>query len=224
MIGAIRRRDIIAHPLVTVRCYGWRVFVRALTAGRNQTFLSLLAETGYFRPSAITVPELVGRCVELEKKAKTIYESLAAKFLTRPAVNQFFESLARQEGAHAELLDLCRSSASRERWLEEHFAPWRDSVPRLERQMDDIESTSKSVDDAVDALRLVIRLESTELNRVFRGVVTATGSDFVKKVRAFQTAGARHITFICEEIASLEPLLEAECQELRDGFFTRTSD
>lgn len=219
MIGAIRRRDLISHPFVTVRCYGWRVFVRSLTSGRNQTFLSLLAETGYFQPSAITVPELVGRCVDLEKKAKNIYERLAGRFPARPPVSQFFEALARQERAHAELLDLCRSAASRESWLEEHFAPWRDSVPRLERQMDDIKSNSESVDGVLDALRLVIRLESTELNRVFRGVVAATGSDFVRKVRAFQTAGARHITFICEEIATLEPPLELECQKLRDRFF-----
>jgi len=25
MVGVIRKRDILAHPLVTIRCFGWRV-------------------------------------------------------------------------------------------------------------------------------------------------------------------------------------------------------
>ena len=45
MIGAIRKRDILAHPFITIDCFGWSVFLRALTAGRNQTFLALLTET-----------------------------------------------------------------------------------------------------------------------------------------------------------------------------------
>jgi len=160
----------------------------------------------------------------LEKKAEKIYVRLAEWFLGRPPVSRFFETLAQQEHAHAELLELCRTSAGRESWLEEHFSPWRESVPRLERQMGDIESSLESIDGVLDALRLVIRLEGSELNRVFKGVVTATGSDFVRKVCAFQVAGARHITFICEGIANLEPLLEAECHDLRDLFFADMGD
>jgi len=224
MIGAICKRDILVHPFVTIQCFGWRVFVRALTAGRDQTFLSLLVEARALQPATVTVPELVGRCIELEKKAERIYKRLAGWFLGHPAVNQFFQTLAQEEQNHAELLELCRTSASQENWLEEHFSPWRDSVPRLERQMDDIESSLDSLDGVFDALRLVIQIEGSEVNKVFKGVVTATGSDFVRKVHAFQTAGARHIAFICEEIAKLEPLLEAECQDLRDRFFADSGD
>jgi len=35
MIGAIRKRDILAHPFVTIHSFGWQVFFRALAAGRN---------------------------------------------------------------------------------------------------------------------------------------------------------------------------------------------
>ncbi len=41
MLGAIRKRDILAHPFVTVESFGWHVFFRVLVAGRNQTFLAL---------------------------------------------------------------------------------------------------------------------------------------------------------------------------------------
>jgi hypothetical protein len=218
MIGAIRRRDILAHPFVTIHCFGWRVFLRALVANHNQTFLSLLAEAHALEPPAIKVPELVGRCIELEKRAKSIYERLAVWFMGRGPVKEFFEDLAQQEQTHAELLELCRTSASREAWLEEHFGPWRDSVPRLERQMDNIESSLESVVGVTDALRLVLWIERSEINKVFRGVVTATGSTFVRKLSAFQAAGERHITFICEEIPRLDSDLAEECQDLKDRF------
>ena len=29
MVGAITERDILAHPLVTISCFGWGVFWRA---------------------------------------------------------------------------------------------------------------------------------------------------------------------------------------------------
>ena len=50
MIGAICKLDILAHPVVTVRCFGWRVFFRALVAGQSQMFLSLLAESNALFP------------------------------------------------------------------------------------------------------------------------------------------------------------------------------
>jgi hypothetical protein len=224
MIGAIRKRDILAHPFVTIHCFGWRVFLRALAADRNQTFLSLLAEADVFDPSTAKVPELIGRCIQLEKRAKGIYDRLAGWFMGRSPVKEFFDNLARQEEEHAELLELCRTAASRENWLEEHFCPWRDSVPRLEKQMDDIESSLESVGEVADALRLVLWIERSEINKVFGGVVAATDSGFVRKVHTFQTAGAKHITFICDEIPKLEPELAKECRDLKDRFFADTGD
>jgi len=224
MIGAIRKRDILAHPLVTIHCFGWRVFFRALAADHNQTFLSLLAEAHALEPPAVKVPELIGRCIELEKRAKSIYERLAVWFMGRAPMKGFFDDLARQEQSHAELLELCRTSASRESWLEEHFSPWRDSVPRLEKQMEKFESSLESIAGVTDALRLVLWIERSEINKVFRGVVTATGSTFVRKLSAFQKAGARHITFICEEIPKLEPDLAEECRNLKNRFFADTGD
>lgn len=123
MIGAIRKQDILAHPFVTVHCFGWRVFFRALAADRNQTFLSLLAETHTLDPPAIKVPELVGRCIELEKKAKSIYERLAVWHMGRGPVREFFDELAQQEQTHAELLELCRTTASRESLVGRAFRP-----------------------------------------------------------------------------------------------------
>ena len=81
MVGVICRRNILAHPFVTIRCFGWRVFFRALIAGRSQTFLSVLADAKGLQPPKVRVPELIERCAKLELQAGRIYEGLAERFL-----------------------------------------------------------------------------------------------------------------------------------------------
>ena len=87
MIGAIRKLDILAHPIVTIRCFGWQVFVRALTAGRSQTFLSLLVDSKAHKTPRV----FVERCVSLELQAMRIYETLAQRFCDEEPVRTFFE-------------------------------------------------------------------------------------------------------------------------------------
>jgi rubrerythrin len=215
MVGAIRRRDILAHPFVTIHSFGLPLFLKALVAGRNKTFLSLVTQTRVFRPATIPVPELLGRCVELESRARQIYESLAERFSDQEPVREFFETLAHQEQDHYELLELCRELVSQEGWLEETFSPWRDAVPRLERQMDEAEVTLEALDSLADALRLVITIEDSEINQVFASAVAATDSAFVRALQTFETADTKHLSYICNEIPKLDPDLTAECIEMR---------
>jgi hypothetical protein len=214
MIGAIRRRDILAHPFVTIHSFGCAVFLRALIAGRDQTFLSLLAKTRLLRPPKVKVPEILGDCVKLELGARRIYESLAERFTAQELVRQFFETLVQQEQEHSEMLELCRELASREGWLEEHFTPWRDAVPRLKRQMDEAEASLNDLDSVVDALRLVIQIEGSEINQVFGSALAATDSGFVRNLRVFQSAITKHIYYICDRIPKLELDLAYECRAL----------
>jgi rubrerythrin len=220
MVGAIRKRDILAHPLITVHSFGWPVLLRALLAGRDRTFLSLLADTWTLRPPQLEVPELLGRCVNLELRAQRLYELLAARFGEREPVKRFFETLSRQEHGHCELLQLCRELTGREGWLEEHFRPWREAVPRLERQMDELEASVEDLERAADALRLVLRIEGSEINQVFGGVVGATDSVFVRNLQAFHTAEMSHIEYIAEQIPMLEPDLAGECEVLTGERFS----
>lgn len=214
MLGTIGKRDILGHPFVTIRCFGWQIFFRALIAGREQTFLSLLARDVVPQPAKVIIPELVGRCVKLEKRARSIYAWLAGRFMGHDPIWEFFETLARQEETHAELLELCREVASRVVWKEEYFSQWRDAVPRLERQMEDAESSLASLDSVIDALRLVIQIESSEINQVFLGIVAAADSDFVRKLGVFHESTATHIAYISQRISELEPDLAQECEKL----------
>jgi len=164
----------------------------------------------------------LNRCIELELRAKRIYEWLARRFRGYNAVSDFFDTLAHEEKSHAELLALCREAAKRCVWKDELFAPRRDAIPRLERQMAEVEKSLDSLESVADALRLVIQIESSELNHVFGSVIAASGAGFVRKVRAFQNATVGHICSICEEIPRLEPDLAERCREFRDCFFADT--
>jgi hypothetical protein len=218
MVGAIRKRDILAHPMLTVHCFGWRVFFRALTAGRNATFLSIVTQAAIRRQPSVKVPESVGQCIDLEFKARQIYESLARRFAQQEPVKRFFEMLAQQEQDHAELLELCWTAAGPGRWDSQYFEPWREAIPQLKRQMEKAASSLDSLDGVRVALRLVIQIESSEVNQVFRGVVAATDSDFVRKLQAFQQSTSYHLGYICEQISKLEPDLEGECQEMMAAY------
>ena len=218
MVGAICKWDILAHPVVTIRCFGWKVFFRALVANHQQTFLSLLVEADVFEAPPDEVPKLVGRCVDLELRAKRIYETLAQRFADPEPVRQFFDKLARQEEDHAELLGLCRAAAGRGGWDEKHFDPWRNALPQLERQMSEAEAWIDSLGTLADALRLVIQVESSEINQVYLAVVEASESEFVRKLDAFLKAGREHIDYICRQIPEFEPDFAEVCQTLYDAY------
>jgi hypothetical protein len=205
MVGAIDKRDILAHPLVTIRCFGWRVFLRAIFAGPNQTFLSVLAEAEVLKPAADNVVEFVARCVELELRAGRVYAALSRRFAATRSVQQFFAVLASQEECHAELLELCRAAAAQRRWNENQVAPWRDVVPRLERRMAVAEASVGDIQTLRPALQLVVDIESSEINEVFRSIVAASESEFVRRLTVFGESEKRHLAFIRRGIAELDP-------------------
>jgi rubrerythrin len=218
MLGVIRKRDILAHPWVTIESFGWQVFFRVLLAGRDQTFLAILAETGAMRspPAESTeLAQLIDRCVKLEARARQIYEQLAVQFAHDGAVAEFFRELAWQEHGHAELLKMCQAAASKGAWAEEQFAPCRETLPGLEREMAAATESLERIDQVPAALRLVLRIESSELNRVFKGIVSATDSKFVRSVQAFQAAGAQHLEFIRRQIMRFDPGLAEACESMR---------
>jgi len=208
MDGAIRNWEILAHPVVTIRCFGWRVFLKAALAGRQQTFLSVLEQNQAFQPSRVKVPELVNRCRELELRAKRIYELFAWRFARRPSVVTFFRELAAQEQQHADLLELCRIAGTVGQWQEEYFTQWRDAIPQLEQAMDASEKAAAAVTTLERGLQVLVDIETSPLNVVRDGVVAATGSEFVQRLAAFQRATENHLAFICNAYPELKGKLD----------------
>ncbi len=70
MVGVITGWDILAHPISTIRCFGWRVFFRAVAPWQDKPFLSLLQDAGFLKAGTSEVPTILERCIALELRVK----------------------------------------------------------------------------------------------------------------------------------------------------------
>lgn len=87
-------------------------------------------------------------------------------------------------------------------------------MPRVEHRLNEIEASLDRVDSLDHALRIVVQIESSEINRVFSGIVATTDSDFVRALEVFRMAGQTHLAYIRQRLPELEPSLAAACQEM----------
>jgi hypothetical protein len=218
MVGAIRKRDIFGHPVATVRCFGWRVLFKAILAGRDRTFLSLIFESGSRDLRRAGATDVVTEAIALELQAARLYDCLARRFSESAPAGAFFASLAAEERDHADLLEVCRAAAgSASGGAPRIEAPAEAAVARLREEMDALEAGLDGLRTPTDALRLVIRIESSEVNRVFRALIAGSGSDFVRSIAAFGAATGKHLAGIAARIAEIEPALAGECRALGAG-------
>jgi hypothetical protein len=215
MVGVITNWDILTHPFVTIRAFGWQVFFRAVFAGSEKTFLSLLHGA---HATSTNVPPLLERCIGLELRAKRVYRALAKAFDDDASVGPFFDGLAVQEQYHADLLGVCRAAALRGGWKATLFNPWQDYLPRLERQMEAAEAAVSEIDSVDAALQLVVQVECSEINQVFDAALAASDSVFVNRLRPFREAMESHMNHIVERLSELSPKLALACRELRARF------
>jgi hypothetical protein len=218
MVGVITSWDVLAHPITTVQCFGWLIFFRAAVPWHDVPFLSLVRDAGLFRAPPSNVPRILDRCIDLELRAKRIYNALAKALFDQGPVGPFFADLAEQEQQHSDLLEVVRSAAMRSGWNASLFNPWEDYLPRLERQMDAAEAAVREIDSVDAALQIVIEIESSEVNKVFNAILAATEADFVKKLRPFRRAMEAHMAYIAERIPQLSPRMLTKVRELRASF------
>lgn len=218
MVGVINYWDILGHPLATIRCFGWQVFFKAVAPWQNRPFLAQLRDAGFFGTVPSGVPPILDRCIDLELRAKRIYEVLARALDDQGLVGLFFAGLVEQEQYHADLLEIARAAAMRNGWQAKLFNPWQDYLPRLEQQMEAAEAAVSEVDSVDAALRLVIQIESCEVNRVFDAALAATDAAFVKRLKPFREAMEAHLSYLVERLPELSPRLTVNVRELRTKF------
>jgi hypothetical protein len=218
MVGVITSLDIFAHPIATIRSFGWGVFFKAVAPWNEKTFLSLLQDAGCLGGASSKVPTLLERCIALERRTKQIYENLAAALGGQGYVVQLFANLAEQEQYHAELLEVCRAASLRSNWKANLFSPWQDYLPRLEQQMDAAEAAVPQIDSIDAALQLMIQIESSEIDEVCAAALAASDAAFVKRLKPFREAMEVHVAYISEWLPKLSPQLMFACRELQAKF------
>lgn len=214
MQGIIRKRDVVAHPVVTIQCFGWKLFFRTLIADHDRTFLELLGEDT-FPKRGCRGPNLVARSAGLERRAMGVYLTLARRNSEDAGLYAFFCTLAEQESSHAELLELCASATSPEQWEADELSRWQSLLPGLETAMSEFEQAASTAQGRHDALELMARLESSEINDLFRGVVGASSSEFVRAVHAFKAAEGEQDKYIARALPSLDASIPPPCHPAR---------
>ena len=151
-------------------------------------------------------------------QVRRIYETLIKITSHTPAAAEFFAVLAQHEQDHADLLQISLAASQRCGWKLARFNPWRDYLPRLEQQMREAECAASAVEEVDDALRLAVRIESSEINLVFRGALAAGNAPFAARLGPFRNAIENHISYIVSEIVRLSPDLTMVSRELRTRF------
>jgi hypothetical protein len=210
MIGAIRTWDVLRHPIVTIRCFGFKTYVRSLLAGPRQTFLSLLSDISFFGSCDSQAADIVKQCIEMELRARQLYLNLAEATADNQRLSRFLTELAEHEQEHADLLQLCMAASNQVGWRHRDLPKWRSSLARLDQEMSEIEAIAAVIRDPEAAMGLVIELESSEVNQVFLDLIASSNSDFVKKLRPFQYAVEMHMSHITAGIAALTPNLRVQ--------------
>ena len=154
--------------------------------------------------------------MRVELQAAAIYRSLAERFAESSPLREFLTELADEEQEHADLLRVCKMFAFKGRFAEDRFRPWHAYVQLLEQQMQQTVASLDEIKSLDDVVRLILHIETSEVNPVLMGVIEATESPFVKNLGPFRRAVKYHIGHICKRISKLAPSAASACRELRD--------
>ncbi len=84
--------------------------------------------------------------------------------------------------------------------------------------MDAAEVAIRKVDSIDAALRLVVNVESSEINEVFSAALAASEAPLVKRLRPFRRTVEDHMSYIVERLPQLSPRLTLATRELRARF------
>ena len=87
-------------------------------------------------------------------------------------------------------------------------------MPETQRRLEEAETILEQRHSIADALRLVLEVESSQINRLFAGVVEATDPRLSRKLVAFRNAVQDHLGYICERIPLLDPNFADACRKL----------
>ena len=80
---------------------------------------------------------------------------------------------------------------------------FRNDLPEIGGVLQEIESSVAGDLDLPAALSHVVRIEATELNRVFSSLLTAADVEFLAALPALRGAIRRHVNYICREMPAL---------------------
>lgn len=223
MRGLIGKKDVLAHPVVIIRGFGWKTFCRCLASSSGTTFLEIISE-GIPRPASpreIELSHQMDRLISFELRNAQIYAKMAGMFYPLGEVREFFRTLTDQEEGHAEILRITKVEVARRRL-------WNTLVPIKLEMMEKIDQKLTEVEerladpkklDLTHALHLVEDLEASEINIVFDFLLHSIQTPFLRRSHFLIPSVADHQTYLNSMLPSLKQA-EAHAEHLRKRHFT----
>ncbi len=199
MQGVITTKAILQNPIVIIEGFGLRVFINALFADKDATFLDIINECheldAHKDMASMNLSEIVNQFIGYELKSQEIYTILSERFSELSDVSAFFKNLARHEEGHAIVLARVRREIERGHYWKESKQIHLDEIKRFDRFMKKAEASVLAGVSLAEALTLVDQLEGSEINIVFENLNKSVDMKSRKRFEKFFVMTSEHIGY-----------------------------
>lgn len=214
MQGVVTKVQVLAHPIVMVEGFGLKVLIRALLAGRRETFLDIVTrcaeEEARSELEEFDLVRTVDRFIGFERRARDLYRQLSTQFEGLPEASKFFATLSRQEEGHAIVLSRVRREMRRGRlWTEskdQHLA----SVRAIDGLLAGFEAEARRGVSLARALEIVEGIEGSELDVVFDSLNDSVDMRSRARFERLFVLTRSHLTYWREQVGSIRARHAAE--------------
>ena len=202
MQGVITTKSILQNPFVIIEGFGLRVFISALFADKDATFLDIISQCheldAHKDMARMNLSEIVNQFIGYELKAQELYTMLSENFSEIDVSPLFFKHIASHEEGHAIVLARVRREIERGHYWKESKQIHISEIERFDRFMKEAEAAVLSGVSLAEALALVDQLEGSEINIVFENLNKSVDMKSRKRFEKFFVMTTEHVGF-CEK-------------------------
>jgi rubrerythrin len=207
MQGVVRRRQVLAHPIVILEGFGLKVLVRALFAGGEETFLDVVSrcaeEESRSGLDEIDLLRTVDRFIGFERRARDLYAALSLQLKDHSDAAKFLTRLSNQEEGHAIVLSRVRREIRRGRLWTESKDIHLGLVSRVEALLERFEAEVRGRVSLARALEIVEGIEESELDVVFDTLNRSVDMRSRARFERFFVLNENHLAYCREQVQSL---------------------
>jgi hypothetical protein len=207
MQGVIRRAQVLAHPLVIVESFGFKVLMRALFASARETFLEVVSrcaeEEAHVAMDDVDLARTVKRFIGFECRVRDLYRALSHRFAAEADAAKFFRTLSGHEEGHAIVLSRVRREIRRGHLWKRSRHLHLGGVEDFEALLEACEDEARRGVTLARALELVEAIERSELNVVFDTLNGCVDMHSRARFERFFVLTERHLSYCGERIDAL---------------------
>ncbi|HEY6911199.1 MAG TPA: hypothetical protein VI356_17605 [Myxococcales bacterium] len=207
MQGVVKTRQVLAHPIVILEGFGLKVLVRALFAGRGETFLDVVTrcaeEEAHGDLDEIDILRTVDRFTSFERRARDIYATLARQLKGHPDASRFLARLSNQEEGHAIVLSRVRREIRRGRLWAESKDLHITSVAGVHALLERFEAEVRGPVLLARALDIVEAIEASEMDVVFETLNRSVDMRSRARFERFFVLNENHLAYCREQVQRL---------------------